>query len=165
MKEYNYRLATIEDLNNVWDKEIKQNSDDKRYIEWKKTFIKNNVENKCKSFVISQGNKIIGQGTLILSSDCFDQKGRSSLCNGKDKGNISALRIDKEYEGQGHISKLIKVIENYAKQIGLTYLTIGAEAKESRNLSIYLHWGYNKFLMYEIDKSNSLILFYGKKIR
>ena len=31
-----YRLATLEDLNNDWDKDIDKHPDDSRYIRWKK---------------------------------------------------------------------------------------------------------------------------------
>lgn len=33
--------------------------------------------------------------------------GRKVLCDGEKIANINALRIQKRYEGQGHISKLI----------------------------------------------------------
>ena len=59
---------------------------------------------------------------------------------------MNACRIEKKYEGQGHISKLVKMAEQYAKKQGITYLTIGSEAKESRNLGIYLHFGYTEFI-------------------
>ena len=80
---------------------------------------------------------------------------------------MNAFRCDKEYEGNGHISKLVKLAEKYAKDIGYTYITIGSEARETRNLSIYFHFGYNEFLMSEIDDSEEdspLVLYYGKSL-
>lgn len=53
--------------------------------------------------------------------------------------------------------------EQYAKSQGITYLTIGSEAKESRNLGIYLHFGYTEFLTSFIE-DGELVLFYGKNI-
>ena len=50
------------------------------------------------------------------------------------------LELKKKYEGQGHISKLVKMAEQYAKSQGITYHTIGSEAKKSRNLGLYLHF-------------------------
>ena len=63
------------------------------------------------------------------------------LCDGKRIANMNVFRIDKKYEGQGHILKLVKIAESYAKEKDFTYLTIGSEAKESRNLAVYLHFG------------------------
>lgn len=165
MKEFDYRMASLEDLNKIWDDDIKKHPNDQKYIRLKKQYIEDNINNKCRIFVIAYEKELIGQGTLLLSSECYSVKGRPLLCDDKNIGNINALRIDKKYEGQGHISKLVKEIERYAKGIGLTYLTIGVEAKESRNLGIYLHWGYNEFVIHEIDeKENALVLYYGKKI-
>ena len=59
------------------------------------------------------------------------------------------LELNKKYEGQGHISKLVKMAEQYAKQKGITYLTIGCEAKETLNLrnlsSLWIYTICNKF--------------------
>lgn len=74
-----------------------------------------------------------------------------------------AFRIEKEYENQGHISKLVKMGEEYAKKRDIKYLTIGSEAKESRNLAIYLHFGYTEFVT-SVVEDDCLVLFYKKSI-
>lgn len=53
--------------------------------------------------------------------------------------------------------------EDYARKLGYKYLTIGSEAKESRNLAIYLHWQYNQFIGFDINKGD-LILYYRKNL-
>lgn len=53
--------------------------------------------------------------------------------------------------------------EEYVKAKGITCLTIGSEAKESRNLAIYLHFGYTKFVTSFIE-DDELVLFYEKQI-
>jgi CBS domain-containing protein len=73
------------------------------------------------------------------------------LCDGKDIANMNAFRIEKQYEGQGHISKLVKMAEKFAKEKGFKVLTIGSEAKESRNLGIYLHFGYTEFVTHFVE--------------
>lgn len=85
------------------------------------------------------------------------------LCNGKDRANMNAFRIEKQFEGQGHVSRLVKMAEAYAKERGISYLTIGSEAKESRNLAIYLHFGYTTFITSFVEDGD-LVLFYGKEI-
>ena len=39
---FNYRRATLEDLEKIWNKDIQDNLDDNRYIRWKEEFIKAN---------------------------------------------------------------------------------------------------------------------------
>ena len=34
-KMFNYRRATLEDLEKIWNKDIQDNLDDNRYIRWK----------------------------------------------------------------------------------------------------------------------------------
>ena len=89
--------------------------------------------------------------------------GRSLLADGRETANINALRIEKAYEDQGHISRLVKLMEKYAKDAGYERLTIGVEAHMTRNLAIYLHWGYREFVLSEVE-DGVLVLYYQKKL-
>ena len=159
-----YRMATIADLENVWDKDIRNNTDDVRYIRWKKEYIDYNLKDEAKTFVaVNDSGDVIGQITLILKPSVKAVNGKEKLCDGVSICNMNAFRCDKEYEGQGHISKLVKLAESYAKSSGYTYITIGSEARETRNLSIYFHFGYVEYLMSEMDDTQ-LVLYYGKHL-
>lgn len=158
-----YRKATSEDLEKIWDSHIAQNPDDSRYIRWKKQFMDDNECNAAATFIIVVDDAPVGEGTLLLSPDCRAIRGRTDLCDGKHTENINALRIQKDWEGQGHISSLMKEIERYAKSIGISRLTIGVEAAETRNLEIYLHWGFRQFIMHEVE-DGELVLYYGKDL-
>lgn len=57
----------------------------------------------------------------------------------------------------------MREIENYAVQCGYSHLTIGVEASETRNLAIYLHWGYTEFVRSEIEE-DVLVLYYRKTL-
>ena len=158
-----YRKATLEDLEQIWNRSIADNPDDPRYIRWKQQFIRDNLSGDAATFVICIDGDCVGEGTLLLSPSCKAVQGRSCLCDGETSANINALRIRKEFEGQGHISKLMSAMEAYARSTGLKALTIGVEAAESRNLAIYLHWGFTQFLMHE-EEDGELILYYGKEL-
>ena len=106
-----YRLATLEDLNNVWDKDIHNNQNDSRYIRWKKEYIDYNLNDEAKTFVAVSGNEVIAQITLILKTNVKAVINKEKLCDGKSICNMNAFRCDKEYEGKGHISKLVKLAE------------------------------------------------------
>lgn len=158
-----YRKASLEDLEQIWNRSIADNPDDPRYIRWKQQFIDDNQTGAAATFVICIDGDCVGEGTLLLSPECRAIRGRTSLCDGKISANINALRIRKEFEGQGHISKLMTAMETYAKSIGITAITIGVEASETRNLSIYLHWGFDRFVMHEVE-DGELVLYYSKCI-
>lgn len=161
---FEYRKATLDDLEYLWNKNIAGNKNRLQWIKWKKQYIDYNKSGKATTFAVIADGMPIGEGTLLFSSDCAAVKGRKELCDNLTIANINALRIQKSYEGNGHISKLVKEMENYAKERGFSYLTIGVEARETRNLSIYLHWGYTEFVMSEIE-NHVLVLYYRKKIK
>lgn len=160
---FEYKIATKEDLEQIWDMNIEDNPNDERWVKWKDQYISYNLENKAITFIVLYNGKPVGEGTLLLSSECSAINGRKELADGEFIANINALRIRKEYEGQGHISKLIKLMEDYASNLGIKELTIGVEAKETRNLAIYLHWGFDSFVCNNTD-DGELILYYRKKL-
>lgn len=158
-----YRKATMEDLETIWNRSIAENPGDDRYIRWKKQFMDDNASGAASTFVIVADDVPVGEGTLLFSPACRAIRGRTCLADGKVTANINALRIQEKYEGQGHISALMKEMETYARSIGKTQLTIGVEAAETRNLRIYLHWGYDRFIMHEIE-DDTLVLYYRKDL-
>ncbi len=158
-----YRIATINDLETIWNKNINKNPDDARWVNWKNRYIADNKSGACTTFVAVNNNDPVGEITVLFSPDCGSVKGKPELCNGLTIANMNAFRIEKQFEGQGHISKLVKLAEQYAKQKGIKYLTIGSEANESRNLAIYLHLGYTQFVMHEIDSDENVLVLYYKK--
>ena len=57
----------------------------------------------------------------------------------------------------------MRFVEQDAAKMGFSTLSIGVEAAETRNLAMYLHWGYNQFLISEQD-GEELVLFYAKQL-
>ena len=151
--EYKYKIATLEEIERRWDINIANNIGDDRWVEWKTVAIENQKNKKCTTFVVLYGEEPIGEGTLIPTLQSVE---------------INGLRIEKQYEGKGHISKLVKLMEQYAKYEGYKTAIIGVEPKETRNLAIYLHWGYNTFVKLEISgmkEEEGLVLYYSKLLK
>ena len=159
-----YRKATLEDLNRVWDYQMAQNPDEPRNQRWRLSYISRNLCHRAATYVAVIDGEPVGEVTLDYHAEGYgNPDSRHFLADGKDLGYVTALRIRKEYEGKGIISSLMRCMEQDAKDLGFTRLTIGVEAAETRNLSIYLHWGYNRFIMHEIDGGEP-VLFYEKKL-
>ena len=155
--------ATPGKLKEIWDYNIAGNPGDTRWIRWGEAAVADNASGRTKTFLVLKDGEPVGEGTLIFDPSCSAISGRLDLADGKTVTNVNALRIRKEYENQGHISALMKLMEQYAKEHGFTRITIGVEAKEARNLAIYLHWGYTDFILHEIE-DDELILYYGKNL-
>src|SRR5699024_10880851 len=139
---YFYKKASSEELERIWEKNIAANRGDKRWKIWKKEMLADNLANRAATFVVVRGNDPVGEGTVLMSPECQAIGDRKTLCDDRKTDNINALSIEKVLENQEHISKLVHQMEIYAADCGDDYLTIGVEAKETRNLGIYLHWGY-----------------------
>ena len=158
-----YRKATLKDLEHLWNANIAENPDDPRWASWKQEYITYNQTGKASTFAVVIDNEPVGEGTLLFSPDCSAIAGRADLADGSTTANINALRIRKPHEGQGHISALVRLMESYAAEHGITRLTIGVEARETRNTAIYLHWGYTDFVTHAIE-GGELVLYYAKNL-
>lgn len=157
------RKATREDLEQLWNRSIAENPGDEAYYRWKKQFIADNKSGAAATFAVICDGEPVGEGTLLFSPECRAIRGRLCLADGVNVTNINALRIRKEYEGRGYVSQLVRTMEDYARAKGYSQITIGVEAAESRNLGIYLHWGYDEYLMSE-GEDPELVLYYGKDL-
>jgi len=135
MEKISFRIATKQDLEKRWDYLIAENAGDKRWQIWQEQTIKDNNKGTKKSFIALLDNEIVGEVTLVMSN--FE---------------LNGLRVNKEYEGRGIASGLVKFVEAWATKHGLEYLMIGVEPREVRNMQIFFHWGYTEFLNYSIDK-------------
>lgn len=159
-----YRKATLEDLNRVWDYQMAQNPDEPRNQRWRDSFISRNLQNRAATYVAVYDGEPVGEVTLDYFADGYgNPELRPLLADGTTTSYVTALRIRKEYEGKGYISGLMACMETCAKEMGFTHLTIGVEAAETRNISIYLHWGYTQFINSEVD-CGELVLFYQKTL-
>lgn len=158
-----YRKATREDLEAIWNRSIADNPGDDRYIRWKNQFIRDNETGAAATFVVVIDGDPVGEGTLLFSPDCRAIRGRTLLADSKAIANVNALRIRPEFEGMGHISKLMQAMTAHAKNLGYSRITIGVEPCETRNLDIYLHWGFDQFLFSETE-DDCPVLYYGKDI-
>lgn len=155
--------ASETELGRIWAKNIANNPDDLRWVRWRDQYMAYNRTGMAHTFVVCADGDPVGEGTLILSPECGAISGRLQLANGGRIANVNALRIEKAYEGQGHISHLVRQMEEHARTMGCDVLTIGVDAKETRNLAIYLHWGYTQFVTSEDDEGD-LVLYYAKML-
>lgn len=139
--KYKYRAATMQDLEYLWNKNIAEHENQAQWTAWKKQFLDDNKNGNALTFAIFDNNVPIGEGTLLFSPDCNAIKGRKVLADNSKTANINALRIQKEYEGRGLISKLVKkwndmpwimaihILQSalkHPKHVTLQYIYIGA---------------------------------------
>lgn len=163
MEGFVYKKASLDELEWIWDKNIAANIGDNRWVAWKPDVIERNKNGTQCTFVALCADEPIGEVSLLLSPECI--QGRTDLADGETVANVNALRVERKHRGNGHSSKLMQLAESHANNAGIKILTIGVEPAETRNLAIYLHWGYTKFVRHDIeDDDGELVLYYAKEL-
>jgi len=157
--EYVCRPATMEDLERIWEKNIRHNPGDERWASWREEYMSYNRTGMALTYVVVCDGEPVGEGTLLFSPECGAIAGRTMLADGMQVANINALRIEKAHEGQGHISAMVRLMEAEAARRGYRRLTIGVEEKEERNQAIYRHWGYERLVLTEVEDGETVYYF------
>lgn len=160
---FTYIYANETALKRIWEKNIAANPGDKRWLVWREKALADNRSGRSQTYLVFADGEPVGEGTLLFSPECEAVGGRKQLADGHSITNINALRIEKEYEGKGHISQLVRLMEKDAREKGYRTITIGVEAAQTRNLGIYLHWGYDKLVM-SAREEGTLVLYYAKEL-
>ena len=111
---FQYRTVTEKELRRLWNRSILEHPFDRRYRAWKRVFLQLNRDGMGATFAVLHNGTPVGEGTQLFSPQADAVRGREWLADGVHTANINALRIRKPYEGQGHISALIKEMERYA---------------------------------------------------
>lgn len=157
------RPADKESLEIIWQRSIDRNPGDERWVRWRDEYIALNAEGRMRTFIVFADGKPVGEGTLIFDTGCMAVVGRPMLCDGATITNLNALRIEEPYRKQGHISRMVKMMEEYARERGCRTITIGVEEKEAYNRAVYDHWGYKTLIHTEVDDGEN-VLYYSKEL-
>ena len=153
-----YRPVTREEFDILWDRNIGENPEEPMWPIWRQRFRQRIDLGQAVTFGVILDGDPVGEGTLEL-----DTGKDPRLCDGKTTAYLSALRIRKEFEGMGHISRLVKTMEEQVRSLGYNTLTIGVEESEVRNRAIYRYWGYVNHIMTETQDGEQ-VLYFAKEL-
>ena len=144
MKEYICKIASVDEVIANWNYEIKKQ---KRRVEALELIKNNAVENikngQAVTYYGKLNRKVICQATamfdknIIQNSDGLVGTKTAYLCN---------FTTDKKYRNKGYFSKLFGFMIGDLKNRGYAKFTLGVEPKETKNLQIYRHLGFNTFI-------------------
>ena len=165
MTTYEYIPGTPELLEQIWQADVERQpaANKPLWLRWKSQFLADHAAGRTRSYLVLADGKPVGQGTLVFDPACEQIRGELRLADGEQVANVNALRIASAYEGQGHISALMKRMEEDAVEAGYSELTIGVEPREIRNRMIYEHWGYAEHVLTRLEEGQQ-VLYYRKRI-
>ena len=160
---WSYRATTGDDLERIWDLNVRNHPGKPIWERFRFQAFRHEERKMSKTYIALRNGEPLGEGTLLFDPACEAVGDLKYIVIPGEATDVNGLRIVKKYEGEGRISRLMKVMEEDAKRLGFREITIGVEPLESRNLAIYLHWGYTRYLEYEFDEG-ALVIYYGNTL-
>jgi len=162
-RRVSFRVASRRDMERIGQLNVDLHPGDTRWAAWRDASLARYGDGASVTFVCAVDDMPVGEVTLLLSPACDAIQGRTLLADGRQTGNVNGLRVAKAFEGRGFASGLLDALTQYATAHGLKRLTIGVEAKETRNRAIYQHWGFTEHLLTE-EEDGETVLYYAKEL-
>ena len=133
MEEINKRLehATILEVNN-------RNT-------WRNNIIQDATSKKSITYYGIMNGEVVSEATASISQESFYVKDSKQLID-QDMAYLSAFMTNKEYRNNGFFSRLFQYMIEDLKKKGYTKFTIGVKKDDYLNKSIYLKYGFTKFI-------------------
>lgn len=157
---FTYSIASIDDIELLFQKRLKERNSDPCYKHSLDNYFNDFVSGKSIIFVVKKGDEPIGS----INLDFCDLADIASSCVSEKKYcYFSTFKIEKRYEGQGHISKLTKKAEDVARELGYQYAIIACEETNRRVKSIYNHFGYTEVVAQKQERGCSIV-YLGKQL-
>ena len=140
MDNYICKIATIDEMNEKWDYEIDNATDDKEnWLIWKKENLKKFKNGYIIPYYGILDGKIICECTAAIDSSVIQNY--EDLIDDKT-AYLTAFRTVSEYQGKGYFSKLFKYMIEDLKNRGYERVTLGVEPEELKNKAIYHKYGF-----------------------
>ena len=142
-KNYVCKIASLQEMEEKWDYEIKLNPGQENWIIWKAEAIKNYQTGRSIPYygildgtIICEATAVVDAGEVQNSAGMMDRK-TTYLC---------AFRTIKENQGKGYFSKLLRFMLSDLKQKGFMKAVLGVEPDDEKNKVMYTHWGFTEFI-------------------
>ena len=142
-KNYVCKIASLQEMEEKWDYEIKLHPGQENWIIWKAEAIKNYQTGRSIPYygildgtIICEATAVIDPGEVQNSAGMMDKK-TAYLC---------AFRTVKEYQGKGYFSDLLRFMLDDLKQKGFAKAVLGVEPDDKKNKAMYRHWGFTEFI-------------------
>lgn len=142
MKKYICKIATIDEVEAKWNYEIKKHKSP-NWKAWKSEAIERVKSGQSIAYYGILNGKIICETTALLDESVVQNS--KGLVNDKT-AYLCAFRTVEKYQGKGYFSKLFRFMIDDLKSRGYKKVTLGVEPKETENLKIYQHLGFNEWI-------------------
>ena len=165
MNDYICKIATLDDIIQKYDMEIKGCDDSTKLTEWKQIAIERYKSKSTITYIGLLNNNIISECSATLNPSVID--------NGLDLSNsdtayLHGFYTHKEYQDQGYFSLLFKYMINDLKKRGYKKVTLGVVSDDEKNKMIYNKYGFTNYIKTVRETSDAgdivKVEYYWKKI-
>ena len=137
-EEYVCKIPTMEEINKRWEYE----SDNQEIIQ-------DVASKKSITYYGLLNGTVISEATASISNDSYYVKNSKNLID-DDMAYLSSFKTNKEYRNSGFFSRLFKYMIEDLKRRGYARFTVGVEKDNYLNKSIYLKYGFTKYIKSQI---------------
>ena len=166
MNDYVCKIATLEDIINIYDYKLEHEPEDRdNLLVWKENAIKREKNKASRTYLGILNGEIISKciagfnDTLIQNSEGLVDE---------DTAYLFAFKTKEEYQGKGYFSKLFKFMIEDLKKLGYKHVTLGVEPDDLKNKEIYKKYGFTEYIKTsnEVNPDNSTMLveYYRKEL-
>lgn len=142
MNDYICKIATIDEMEVMWDYEIKKHRNSNWKI-WKSEAIEHVKNGQSIAYYGILNSKIICQATAMFDRNIVQNS--DGLVDDKTV-YLCAFRTVEQYQGKGYFSRLFRFMIEDLKCRGYIKSALGVEPDETENLKIYRHLGFHDFI-------------------
>jgi len=142
MKTYICKIATLDEMEIKWNYEIKKHKS-LNWKLWKTEAIERFKNGQCIVYYGLLNGNIVSEATAMLDKNIVQNS--DELVNDKTV-YLCAFRTVEKFQNKGYFSKLFIFMINDLKKRGFEKVTLGVEHTENKNLRIYNHLGFEKYI-------------------
>lgn len=130
-------------MSRKWDAEIVQHPNEPNWPLWKAANLERLAQGRILPYYGIRNGEIICEATAMLSEkDVQNPEGQVD----ESTVYLAAFRTAEKFQGKGYFSRLFRFMEQDLKARGYSKLTLGAEAEDAKNRSLYSHLGFREWI-------------------
>lgn len=143
------KLASVEEVEGYYNEKIKNEPEDESLKTYKLHFIQGVRKGTRLCYFGFLNGRVVCKGAAKIAYEENCEK-EADLID-KTTAYLFAFETNPKFEGKCYFSKLYHFIEQDLRERGFRKLTVGVEPCEIRNIQIYFHLGFTKYVKTDFE--------------
>ena len=141
---YICKIASPNEMKQKWDDEISRNTEDREnWIVWKEEALTGFREGKILPYYGILDGAVICEATAAIHPETVRH---SDGLIDEHTAYLYAFRTNEPFRGKGFFSRLFAFMLDDLRNRGYRTVTLGVEPDDTKNKSIYRHYGFTRYI-------------------